>query len=39
MNIDDVKAEILDILIDHMHLDCAIECANKIIDVFKNKHT
>jgi hypothetical protein len=39
MNIDDVKAEIIDILIDHMHLDYAIECADKIIDIFINKHT
>lgn len=39
MNIDDVKAEIFDILIDHMHLDCAIECTDKIIDIFINKHT
>lgn len=36
---DDIKAEIIDILIDHMHLDYAIECTNKIINVFKNKHT
>jgi hypothetical protein len=39
MNINDIKAEIIDILIDHMHLDYAIECTNKIIDVFINKQT